>query len=101
MTGRRAVRTLDLVLRLAIVVLCVSCGSKSLSPAAARLVDGDDINLADCQIVQRVKGTGGDETHAKNAAREKAAALGATHVRWIVPCCTAVEGDAYRCDRPE
>lgn len=93
------------MLRLALVMLCVACGSKSLSPAAARLVDGDDINLTDCQIVQRVKGTASDgpdaATHAKNVAREKAAALGATHIRWIVPCCTAVEGDAYRCDRPE
>ena len=66
------------MLRLALVMLCVACGSKSLSPAAARLVDGDDINLTDCQIVQRVKGTASDgpdaATHAKNVAREKAAA---------------------------
>lgn len=92
------------MLRLLLVVSCmgcVACGSKSPSPAASRIVDGDDVNLTDCQIVQRVKGSGGNVTEAKNAAREQAASLGATHLRWIVPCCETVEGDAYRCDRPE
>ena len=28
-------------------------------------------------------------------------AAGATHVRWIVPCCSYVERDAYKCDMPE
>ena len=41
------------------------------------------------------------EAHAKNDAKEKAAAIGATHIKWIVPCCTSVEAEAYRCDVPE
>lgn len=70
-------------------------------------MDGSDLELADCTVLEKVSGTSNDgdnaraETAAKNAARERAAALGATHVKWIVPCCTYVEGYAYRCDAPE
>ena len=83
-----------------------ACGSKPLSPAAAHVREGMDLDLADCAFVQKVRGTAseGDSNavlHARNKAREEAAALGATHVRWIVPCCTEVEGDAYRCDAPD
>ena len=91
----------------ATIGLCtVSCGSRTPSPAAARVHEGMDLDLADCTFVQKVRGTAseGDSDaviHARNHAREEAAALGATHVRWIVPCCTDVEGDAYRCDAPE
>jgi hypothetical protein len=84
----------------------LACGSKTLSPQAARVREGMDLDLADCAFVQKVRGTAseGDSNavvHAKNRAREEAAALGATHVRWIVPCCTEVEGEAYRCDAPD
>lgn len=87
-----------------IVVLWAACGGKT--PGASRVVDADESNLADCKSVGRVKGTASDgaadaATSAKNAAREQAASLGATHVRWIVPCCSTVEGDAFRCDMPE
>jgi len=92
---------------LPIVALCViACGSKSLSPAAARIREGNESDLTDCALLQRVKGTASDsdsnaETTAKNKAREEAAALGATHIKWIIPCCTSVEAEAYRCDVPD
>lgn len=87
-------------------LLAIACGSSSLSPAAARIREGTESDLADCSFLQKVKGTASDSdsnaaTTAKNAAREQAATLGATHVRWIVPCCTSVEAEAYRCDLPE
>lgn len=82
----------------------VSCGGKS--SAASRIREGSDLELADCTFLQKVNGSASDDdksatTHAKNQARERAAALGATHIKWIVPCCTYVEGEAYRCDAPE
>lgn len=91
-------------MRLLWLVVVLGCGSKT---TASRVVDADDTaNLADCKILQRVRGTSsgdGNEAadRAKAEARGKAAKLGATHIRWIVPCCTSVEGDAYRCDLPE
>jgi len=91
-------------MRLLCLVLVLGCGSKT---TASRVVDADDsANLADCKILQRVSGTASGEgadaaNRAKAEARGKAATLGATHIRWIVPCCTSVEGDAYRCDLPE
>lgn len=90
-----------------VVVWCVvACGSRSISPAAARIVEAEDSDLADCAFLERVKGSASDSDSnpgavAKNAARERAAALGATHIKWIVPCCTSVEADAYRCDLPD
>lgn len=93
--------------RIAIVGLCAfACGSSSLSPAAARLREGSESELTDCAFLQKVQSTASEgdsnaEAKAKNDAREKAAALGATHIRWIVPCCTYVEAEAYRCDVPE
>lgn len=89
------------------LALCVvACGSKSPSPEAARIREGSDLELTDCAFLQKVQGNasetdGNAETHAKNAAREQAAAVGATHIKWIVPCCTYVEAEAYRCDAPE
>jgi hypothetical protein len=94
-------------LRIVIVGLCaIACGSKTLSPAAARIREGSDLDLTDCTVLQRVQGTASDNDsnaaiHAKHKAMEQAAAIGATHIKWIVPCCTYVEGEAYRCDVPE
>jgi hypothetical protein len=94
-------------LRIWIGTLClVACGSKSLSPAAARLHEGEESDLTDCQQLERVTGTASNDDknaqeHAKNQARERAAAIGATHIRWIIPCCTSVEAQAYKCDVPE
>ena len=91
---------------LALVALsALACGSSSLSPAAAHLKEGTEADLTDCTFLQKVQGTASDddkhaETHAKNAAREQAAKLGATHIKWIIPCCTSVEAEAYRCDTP-
>lgn len=94
----------DIRMRFLALVLAIGCGSKT---TASRVVDADEsANLADCKILERVSGTASGEgteaaNRAKDVARRKAATLGATHVRWIVPCCTSVEGDAYRCDLPE
>ena len=88
-----------------LVVLCaVACGSKT--PAAARIHEATESDLADCTFLQKVQGTASEsdknaEAHAKNAAKENAAKIGATHIRWIIPCCTSVEAEAYRCDVPE
>ena len=89
-----------------IVAWCaIACGGKT--PGAAHIREGSDLELTDCTLLQKVSGTSSDSdndaaaTHAKNQAMEKAAALGATHIKWIVPCCTYVEGNAYRCDNPD
>ena len=79
-----------------------ACGSGS---GRSSLLEGNDAELTDCTFLQKVQGTAGDydrsaEFHAKSAARKRATALGATHVKWIVPCCTYVEADAYKCDMP-
>jgi hypothetical protein len=84
-----------------VTFLLAACGgSGSLSAGAAKLKEGDDANLGDCAFLQKVSGAGSDETSSKNAAREKAATLGATHLKWIIPCCTTVEAEAYRCETP-
>ena len=88
--------------RLLWIGILAACGARAVE---SRVVDGEASTLTDCQPLERVTGTseGGPdaETQAKNDARKKAAKLGATHIRWIVPCCTSVEGDAYRCDMPD
>lgn len=81
------------------------CGSSSTSSAAANIREAQESDLGDCTFLQKVQGTASDDdrdaaTHAKRAAREEAAKLGATHIKWIIPCCTSVEADAYRCDLP-
>lgn len=91
---------------LLVALFATACGSKSgLSPAAANLKEGTDLELTDCAQLERVNGSAkasdeNAEEHAKNEAREKAAELKATHIRWIVPCCTYVEAATYRCDTP-
>jgi hypothetical protein len=89
-----------------IVGLCaLACGANA--PPAARIREGRELELTDCTLLQRVSGSADDPgndaamTHAKQQAMAEAAALGATHVKWIVPCCTYVEGNAYRCDAPD
>jgi hypothetical protein len=86
------------------LALC-SCGGSALSTKASALREGTDADLQDCTFVGKVAGTASDsdksaEQHAKNKARENAAKLGATHIKWIVPCCTSVEAEAYKCDVP-
>ena len=90
-----------------IVALCaVACGARSVGPTAIRIHDGDEAELKDCTFLQKVEGTASDsdsqaEMHAKHNAKAQAAAIGATDLKWIVPCCTYVEADAYRCDAPD
>ena len=84
--------------------LC-GCGGSSLSSKASALHEGTDADLQDCSFLGKVEGTASEsdskaEVHAKNMARENAAKLGATHIKWIIPCCTSVEAEAYRCDAP-
>ena len=88
------------------VALATSCGAKGPSPAAARIQDGNEVELTDCTDLGKVEGTASKddknpEAHAKNAAREQAAAMGATTIKWLVPCCRSVEGEAYRCEAPD
>jgi len=88
-----------------VALLAIACGGKGLSSKAASIREGDESDLSDCTFLQKVKGTASEgdsdaETHAKNAAREQAASLGATHIKWVIPCCTSVEAEAYRCDLP-
>jgi hypothetical protein len=95
-------------MRIAIAVaLCLAaCGGSSLSPAAAKIREGDESSLTDCQQLEQVTGTSSAsdnntaQREAKHDALEKAAKLGATHIRWIVPCCTSVEAQAYKCETP-
>lgn len=83
-----------------------ACGGRSLSPAAARIHEGDESSLEDCTQLQQVTGasSAGDndtaQREAKREALEKAAKLGATHIKWIVPCCSSVEAVAYKCETP-
>lgn len=89
-----------------IVAFVLACGSNARSPSSVRIHLGDESELTDCTYLQKVEGTASDsddraEVHAKQSARAQAAAIGATDIRWIVPCCTYVEADAYRCDVPE
>lgn len=82
----------------------MACGSKT--PSAARIHEAEESDLTDCTFLQKVEGSASESDknaamHAKNEAKENAAKLGATHVRWIVSCCTSVEAEAYRCDVPE
>ena len=93
---------------IAILGLCaMACGgSKALSSGAARIREGSDLELTDCTFLRNVNGSASEtdsnaETHAKNKAKEDAASIGATHIKWIVPCCTYVEAQAYKCDAPE
>jgi hypothetical protein len=89
-----------------IAVALVGCGgSSSLSSKAAALHEGNDADLQDCTFLGKVEGTAGDndksaELHSKNMAREAAVKLGATHLKWIIPCCHSVEAEAYKCDLP-
>jgi hypothetical protein len=88
-----------------IIGLCAAaCGGSKKSAASVR--EATDSDLTDCSFLQKVQGTASDSdgnaaAHAKSKAREEAAAIGATHIKWIIPCCTSVEADAYRCDLPE
>ena len=87
-----------------IIALCVACGSKTRG--ASRVAEATDADLADCAFVQKVQGTADNsdsnaEGTAKRKAKEQAASVGATHIKWIVPCCTYVEAEAYRCDVPD
>ena len=89
-----------------IVAVCaVACGGRT--PGTARIHEGSNLELTDCTLLRRVSGTANDKdndaafTRAKHEAMAEAATLGATHIQWIVPCCTYVEGNAYRCDTPD
>jgi hypothetical protein len=86
--------------RCLVLVFVVACGSKGPSPAAARILEADDATMGDCTPLGKVEGAGGNMESAQANAKEHAASLGATHIKWIVPCCSTVEAQAYRCDVP-
>jgi hypothetical protein len=82
----------------------LACGGSTRGPA--KVIDAGEADLTDCAFMQKVKGTASDDdSNAASVARRKAkaeaASIGATHIKWIVPCCTYVEADAYQCDTPE
>jgi len=82
----------------------IACGG---SPRrSVNIIDSADAELTDCSFLQKVQGTASDydrhaESVAKRKAKAEAASIGATHIKWIVPCCTYVEADAYQCDTPD
>ena len=98
-------------------LVLTACGSSPATPSAtARSVqDGDPATInRDCKLLGTVNGRsmfGGaaDETRIQNAmndAREKAAAMGATHVIFIASDTSGIlntghaAARAYRCDKP-
>lgn len=87
-------------MRAFLLLFVVACGSKTPNPGAARILEADDATLSDCTFLRKVEGAGGGQEQAQAAAKEQAAGLGATHIKWIVPCCTTVEAQAFRCDVP-
>ena len=86
------------------LIACALVGCGGSSHSVANLHEGD-ADFKDCTFLGKVEGTASDsdksaELHAKNMARENAVKLGATHIKWIIPCCTSVEAEAYKCDLP-
>jgi len=82
----------------------IACGGSARHTAG--IVDSGDADLTDCTYLRKVNGSASDfdpdaASVSKRKAKAEAAAIGATHVKWIVPCCTYVEAEAYRCDTPE
>ena len=96
------------------VPLAFACSStpSSMSAEARRVSEGDPAVLnRDCKLLGTVSGRslfgGADEARVQNAmidAREKAAALGATHVVFLVADTKGIlnrgnaSARAYRCD---
>lgn len=82
----------------------IACGGTTRGPAS--VIDNADADLTDCSFLQKVKGSASDSDSdaagvAQRNAKAEAASIGATHIQWIVPCCTYVEANAYQCDTPE
>lgn len=87
-----------------IVSYAIACGGSTRGPA--KVIDSAEADLTDCSFLQKVKGDASDTDSdaaavARRKAKSEAASIGATHIKWIVPCCTYVEADAYRCDTPD
>ena len=81
----------------------IACGGNTRDPAS--VIDGTE-DLTDCSLLRRVNGEASDSDSnaaavARRKAKAEAASIGATHIKWIVPCCTYVEANAYRCDAPD
>ena len=95
------------ILILALAALISGCAT-SASPQAQAIKDADATTVTACTYVGDVTGTSGvgglraatGIENAKNAAREKASAMGATHIVWgsvqggFGP---SVAGKAYKC----
>lgn len=73
------------------VILMVSGCATTLTSSAVRIVDADMKMTENCQFIGDVHGSSGwgnlaastGMENAKNEAKEKAAAMGATHIVWI------------------
>ena len=87
-----------------IAAYAIACGGNTRG--TAKIIDGSEADLTDCSFLQKVKGTASDTDSdaaavSRRKAKAEAASIGATHIKWIVPCCTYVEADAYQCDTPD
>ena len=101
------IRTCSLVIATLVVAACTT----TPSPAASRVQDGDPATInRDCKLLGTVSGRsmfGGGESGRSTAmldAREKAAAMGATHVLFVNVDTSGMLNTAqatarvYRCD---
>ena len=93
-----------------LAALLVSACATSASPQAQNIKDADQTVVAQCTYVGDVTGTSGvgglgaatGIENAKNAAREKAVKLGATHIVWGSVqggYSPSVAGKAYKCSQ--
>lgn len=92
---------------LATALLLSACAT-SASPEAQKIKDADETLVQSCTFLGDVTGTSGvgglgaatGIENAKNAAREKAVKLGATHIVWGSVqggYSPSVAGKAYKC----
>lgn len=101
-----------------VTLLSVACATAKLTSGGARVAVANDPQVVECENLGPVVGTGGGAllggyvpndklvTYAMNDARNKAAALGATHITLSAPQLGGMEGTtttatvsgvAYRC----
>jgi hypothetical protein len=93
MTGR-------LALALAAAVLCCGCAgtfSEALSQQGAEVQLADENIVRQCQFLGDVTGGAMNTAYARNDARNRAAAMGATHVVFVSETETQALAHAYDC----
>jgi hypothetical protein len=68
-----------------------------LTQQGAAIQLADENVVRQCQFVGDVTGGSGDTEHARNDARNRAAAMGATHVVFVSESATQAMAHAYDC----